>query len=58
MNNGVNLVLAESSFDQGLIAHVASHNPGLLNQTSAHKLALGHPVAHETDDVGSGGQQA
>ena len=53
MNYGVDLIFAEHSLQNRLIAHIAAHNLHLVYQTCAHQFTLRYPVAHEAHHVGA-----
>ena len=53
VDDRVGLVLAEHALQQRLVAHVAAHDVGRLDQPRAHELALGNPVADQARHVGA-----
>ncbi len=53
VNNGIDLIFAQDTLHQRLIADIAAHDPDLLDQLRAHQLRLGHPVANQADDIGA-----
>ena len=51
MNNRVDLILADHTFDERLIGHVTARGPHAIDQSLAHQPTVGRPVALDAYDI-------
>src|SRR5580692_613549 len=58
MNDRVDLVFAERTFEQSLIADVTANDLDPVGEVASFELTPRHAIANQTDDVGARGNQA